>query len=179
MSSGQKPWTVKGVPWKTEAAFYGWVRGQLRRGWSRHPVKNQYLQSLRFKKQNTKGRAVWHITCELCKEDNVMANIEVDHIIPSGKFTSVSDIEGFVHRLYWVTFDTIQCLCKECHRNVTYAQSKGISVEEAKFARLVIQVMKLPVKGLKGWMKKRNLQYITPKPENESIIREYLKGENK
>lgn len=119
------PWNVPGSPWKTESAFWSWVRGQLRRGWNRHPVKHLYLQSKRYKANNGKGRETWHCTCENCGESFKQADIQVDHINPSGSFKCDADIEGFVKRLYFITFDDIQILCSECHKKKSYEERYG------------------------------------------------------
>lgn len=120
-----KPWQVEGSPWKTESAFWSWVRGQLRRSWNRHPVKHLYLQSKRYKKKNEKGRETWHVDCENCLQTFKQAATQVDHIEPSGSFKRDEDIERFVKRLYFVTFEDLQILCKECHLDKTYYERYG------------------------------------------------------
>jgi len=29
----------EGTPWRTKSEFYVWLRGLLRRGWSKHPLR--------------------------------------------------------------------------------------------------------------------------------------------
>lgn len=120
-----KPWEVPGSPWKTESAFWSWVRGQLRRGWNIHPIKHLYLQSKRHKKKNERGREIWHITCENCDNCFKKADIQVDHIEPSGSLKCDEDIERFVKRLYFITFDDLQLLCDECHKDKSYRERYG------------------------------------------------------
>ena len=39
LSVGKEPWEQCPDVWKTKAMFFQWMRGQMRRAWSRHPVK--------------------------------------------------------------------------------------------------------------------------------------------
>tara|TARA_R110002167_G_C12643272_1_gene648553 strand:- start:335 stop:883 length:549 start_codon:yes stop_codon:yes gene_type:complete len=172
--SDNKPWNVKGVPWKTEAAFYGWVRGQLRRGWTRHPVKNLLIQNNRFKKDNGKGRLTWHLDCSKCKKATPQTKIQIDHIHPAGSLKTTEDIGKFVERLYFVTFDTIRPLCIPCHEVVTLAERKGMTFDEAKVEKEVINIMKKSVVNLKMWLSKHNLEYLTPKPSNIDQVRRII-----
>ena len=169
-----KPWDVKGVPWKSEAAFYGWVRGQLRKGWTRHPVKNLLIQNNRFKKDNGKGRMTWHLNCSQCKVATPQTKIQIDHINPAGSLKTTEDIGKFVERLYFVTFDTIRPVCIPCHEVITFAERKGISFEDAVIEKEVICIMKKGVLELKEWLKSHNKEYLTPKPANIHNVREII-----
>lgn len=173
------PWDVPGVPWKTEAAFYGWVRGQLRKGWSRHPVKNLLIQNNRFKKDNGKGRKTWHLECDICKQDTPQTKIQIDHIHPAGSLKTTEDIGKFVERLYFVTFDTIRPLCIPCHEIITFAERKGITFEEAIIEKQVVDIMKKSVHDLKIWLQHRHEEYLTPKPLNKDVIRRVLNVQNR
>lgn len=133
-----KPWDMPGVPFKTEGAFWNWVKGVLRKGWSRHPVKVQYMRSIRFKAplgrvttKNPKGM-VWAINCEICNECVRESKAQCDHIRPSELERWYNDIDAFVKRMYFVTFDDLQGLCIPCHEIKTYADKKGCSFEESK-----------------------------------------------
>jgi hypothetical protein len=172
------PWDVKGVPWKSEAAFYGWVRGQLRKGWSRHPVKNLLIQNNRFKKDNGKGRMTWHLNCEQCKKATPQTKIHVDHLLPStvGGLKTEADFGRFIYRLYFVSFEDLQLLCIPCHDIKTYSERKGCSFEEAVIEKQVICIMKKGVLDLKKWLSDHNEEYLTPKPLNADTIRRILNG---
>ena len=140
-----RPWEVEGSPWKTESAFMSWVRGCLRKGWSRHPVKHLYKNSRRFKAPvGRNGREVFATTCEICNEVFRSSETEVDHINPASTFTDIDrDATGFIKRLYFIDFDTIRELCKPCHKIVTLAEKKGIAFEEAAVEKELIEFGKL------------------------------------
>ena len=172
------PWDVPGVPWKTESAFYGWVRGQLRKGWSRHPVKNLLIQNNRFKKDNGKGRKTWHLECSICKEDTPQTKIQIDHIHPAGSLKTTEDIGKFVERLYFVTFDTIRPVCIPCHEVLTFAERKGITFDEAVVEKQVVDIMKKNTPNLKKWLLDRGEEYLTPKPLNKDVVRRVIQCTN-
>lgn len=174
-----KPWLVKGVPWKTQSAFESWVRGQIRRGWSRHPVKNLYIQNHRFKKDNGKGRLTWHVECEQCKQDFPQSKTQVDHLLPStvGGLKTSEDWGRLVTRMYYVTFDDIQILCKPCHDVKTYSERKNITFNEAVIEKQVVEIMKKSLHDLKIWLSDRHEAYLTPKPLNKDVVRRLLKDD--
>jgi hypothetical protein len=171
----KEPWKVKGAPWKTEAAFYSWIRSQLRRGWSRHPIKNLYLQQNRFKSQNDKGRVVWHLECEQCKIDTPQTKIQIDHLIPAGSLKTTGDLGQFVERLYFVTFDTIRALCIPCHEVITFGERNKIEeFAVAAIEKECVRVMRLNIHELKTWLHNRHEEYVTPKKENIHTVRRLL-----
>lgn len=173
--SKHKPWLVRGAPWKTEAAFYSWIRSQLRKGWSRHPVKNLYLQNNRFKSLNERGRITWHLECEHCRKNTPQTKIQVDHLNPAGSLKTTEDLGKFVERLYFVTFDTIRVLCIPCHQTITYAEKKGLSFEDAKIEKQVVDIMKKSKHDLEMWLQDRHEKYVTPKGDNKDTVRRLLK----
>ena len=146
--TAKQPWTVPGVPWKTESGFWVWVRGILRKGWSGHPVKIEYinLHRKRIKNPNVKTAKrfpeVWGMKCEICNVDHLQSNIEIDHVGDSATFTGLSDTESYVQHLYLVDFESLRALCKPCHSVVSHAQNKGIAFEEAVIEKKVIEVEK-------------------------------------
>lgn len=147
MASKREPWKVPGVPWKTEAAFWSWVRGVLRSGWSKHPVKIEYINHHRKRiknpKQNKRFPTVWGMECAVCKKDTVQSEIEIDHISEtSGKFTCLEDTKSYVEHLFLVDFSCLRAVCKPCHKIISYSQSKEISFEEAQAEKKAIAFCK-------------------------------------
>lgn len=171
-----KPWEVKGAPWSTESAFYSWVRGQLRRGWSKHPIKNLLIQNNRFKKDNGKGRHTWHLECSICKEDTPQTKIQVDHIIPAGSLNTTEDIGKFVERLYFVTFDTIRIVCIPCHEIITHQERYNLpTFFEAMIDKKVVQIMKT-TDSAKKFLSAYGVDYVTPKEANRDTVRSLVRS---
>lgn len=131
--SSKKIWG-EGTPWKTQAAFWTWVRGCLRRSaWNRHPVKLALLKEKRYKAPLGKGgKEVWACRCAICGEEKRQAECQVDHIIPAGSLKSVEDITPFVTKLLFVLPEDIRVVCKWCNSVHAYADRYGVTFEEAK-----------------------------------------------
>lgn len=137
--------------WTDEKAYLNWLRSSVRRIWTKHPVKINYIQAHRYKsnlgkkiKKNPNGM-VWACTCESCGGTFRQTDCQVDHIDGGYGF---SDWEGFIEwqkRILWVSFDDIRIVCKGCHSIITHAQRKGISFDEAKLDKKVIEFGKLKV----------------------------------
>lgn len=172
------PWDMKDTPWRTEAAFWAWVRGQLRKGWMRHPVKHLFVKQNRFKSQNRRGKMTWHLVCASCEKQTPQTEIHVDHKNGWNSFTKKSDIAEFVQRLYFVTYDDLQILCIPCHKIKTYQERMQLD----KFSDAAIhleakQVMKKNTKELKTWLENHGEEYLTPKPKNFETVLRILKDD--
>lgn len=125
-------WDKEYTPWKTEAQFLNWIRGGLRRLWSRHPVKGELKKKNRKKMQNDRGNEVWHCLCSICESWYVQNDVEVDHIAPNPPFTKLEHIHDYTKNLLTTDIDGLQLVCKSCHKIKTYAERYGYAFEEAK-----------------------------------------------
>ena len=146
-----EPWEQCPTVWKTKAAFFQWMRGQMRRAWSRHPVKVAYMSQHRTRvplgrvtTKNPQGM-VWGCECEHCHQQFKQTECEVDHIDAAGSFKGWEDFEAWMTKLMHINFDSIRVVCKECHRIISYAERRGISFDEARQAKQVIAFTKTSV----------------------------------
>lgn len=146
------PWEEDGSPWKSEAEFVGWVRGVLRKGWSRHPIKLELLKRSRKRivNPNPKNRKrfpeIWGQTCAVCQQEKPQGDCEVDHISETGgKFKSLEDAVTYLKHLMMVNFKSLRIVCKPCHKIISHAQRMGVTFEEAEAQKKVIEIMKRPV----------------------------------
>jgi len=123
----------KSSPWKTEAAFWTWVRGGLRRSaWNRHPVKLSILKEARYKAPiGVNGKDVWACRCAVCGEEKRQAECQVDHIIPAGSIKCIEDITPFVTKLLFVLPEDLRVVCKWCNSVLAYAERYGLTFEKA------------------------------------------------
>ena len=133
--------------WKTESAFMSWIRGGVRRSlWSKHPVKLEFIKRNRIKipNPNPKGKVaeVWGGVCSLTGDVHILANLEVDHITGNHSLRVLSDIENFIKGIVLITLDDLQFVSKEAHKIKSYAEKQGISFEEAKIEKEVIEIIK-------------------------------------
>lgn len=146
--ASKQPWLCEGSPWKTEAAFWTWVRGVLRKGWNVHPIKIEFINRFRKRIKNPveKNRKrfpeCWGMTCELCKKDTPQKDIQIDHKGDSHSFTGLHDAASYMAHLFLIDYDSIRPLCTTCHKIVNNAQSKGLTFEESRIDKEVIRLTK-------------------------------------
>lgn len=112
------PRTRAGGTW-TEAQFFNWIRGALRRAATRWPVKFHVLNEAKYVVEGQRHR--FEYECAGCGEGFKGSDVEVDHVVPAGSLLSFDDIPAFVERLFCEA-DGLQVLCKGCHRAKTNAE---------------------------------------------------------
>ena len=146
-----EPWEQCPDVWKTKPAFFQWMRGQMRRAWSRHPVKVSYMHNHRERvplgrvtTKNPEG-LIWGCRCEHCQQLFKQTECEVDHIEGAGSFKGWEDFEEWMVKLMHINWNSIRVVCKECHRIISYAERMHITFEEAKLEKEVIAFTKLPI----------------------------------
>lgn len=174
------PWEAKDSPWKTESAWWGYLRGCLRKAWSRNPIKLNLIKKKRrqIPNPNPKGKKefVFGFDCDVCSGTFVLSEGEVDHIEPAGSLKSIEDIRGFVERLLFVTEDDLRLVCKGCHKAITYAEKTGMSFDEAKIEK---EAIRLGNEGLdKQWLLDHNLVPTSSKAKRREQIIQFLKEQN-
>lgn len=146
--SDRKPWLCDGSPWKTESAFYNWIRGVLRKGWKVHPIKIEFINRNRKRIKNPNEKSAkrfpecWGMTCDICKVDTVQANIQIDHRGDSGTFTKLEDAPAYMAHLFLIDYESIRPLCLACHSVVSHSQNTGMSFEDAKIDKKAIEMMR-------------------------------------
>ena len=143
-----KPWE-ESAAWKTEASFYAWLRGQLRRSvWSHYPPKNEYKASmLRPATEDDYAKGVSPRTkkvgqCYLCKNWFPASHLQVDHLDQAGSLRCEDDITPFIKNLACMK-DNMRLSCKPCHETKTLADKLGITFEQAIIEKKIIAQMKL------------------------------------
>lgn len=133
--------------WKSKAMFFSFIKGIVRRGWVRHPVKIKLINKLRkqIPNPNPKGKkpTVWGATCEICGNDFVIGDMEVDHKQnETANLVQLSDIQSCAEMLLCVVEDDLRLICKGCHSTHSYSQKMGIPFEEAVIEKKIIALMK-------------------------------------
>ncbi len=171
------PWGDCPDIWKDEKAYMSWLRSAARRIWSKSPVKIEYKKSRRYKapvgkrtKRNPKGM-VFVSDCELCGVQS--RKCEVDHIEGAGSFTNWNEFTVWLKKLLFVSFEDIRELCHECHGIVSHAQKTGLSFEEAKREKRVIELGKMKADKLKKFLLDKG--YDSSRISNQKLRRECLR----
>ena len=158
--------------WKTESSFMSWLRGGIRRIWAKHPVKLDFIKQNRVKipNPNPNGRVktVWGGKCALTGEYFVLNELECDHKVGNSSLKSVEDIQSFVEGVLLVTADDLQLVSKEAHKIKSYAEKQGISFEEAKIEKEVIEIIKQ--KKEKEYLQEHQLPVSSTKSARRATI---------
>lgn len=126
----------------TESAYLAWIRSALRSKSLRWPPRNEAIKLARrvYKGPNKLQR--WEHECAICKQWYKGKDICVDHYPkPAGSILSVDDIGQFVNNLY-CEVENLRVLCVPCHSVHTLAEKQGISFEEAKVEKEILERMK-------------------------------------
>ena len=98
----------------TEAAFFGWIRSQLRRASMKWRPIGECKRKGRRPYKGPDKRRKWEYQCSNCREFFKGTDIQVDHIKPCGTLTSMSDLPTFVGNLFCEA-DGLQLLCRGCN----------------------------------------------------------------
>jgi len=162
------PWDIPGMPYKTEAGYFSFIRGLLRKGWSRHAVKTAFVKLVRKRVPKGKnGRVVWGGVCNICRKEFHKADMQVDHIKPAGSCRSYEEVATFTHGLFHVVFDDLQYVCIPCHQKVTNMERWGCTREEVPaytaFSKFNNSKMKKADK--EAWLRKRNIEPASTVPK--------------
>jgi len=175
-AEGHSPWVKYPLHWKSEAAYWAWLRGNLRRMWLRWPprielkkekrvsVKVYELKGTRrilkrYKTGKRKGKPVtrYEVECEQCKKTFAQNKVEADHIEPAGSCNNAVEAVTFLYRLL-CDKENLRMVCKGCHGIITYAEKMNITFEEAEVEKRVIQLTKTSVNSVDK-QKKQLLKY--------------------
>lgn len=149
----KEPWEECPEVWPTQAKYFEWIRGQMRRAWSRHPVKIKFINANRFKAalgkkgpKNPDGKMVWCGVCAHCHGTYTFKQLQVDHIHGAGSFRGWADFTEWMMGLMHINVDGLQFMCKQCHDTKTYADTHDLLFEDAEIEKQVILWLKsIPV----------------------------------
>lgn len=160
----KKPWlTPEGKKiWKTEAAYWGWLRGAMRRIWADYPVRKEWKgrqlrpvtpEERKLKKFHTSTKNVGQ--CFYCKEWFPGSRLECDHRESSDGCTSKETAESFLWYCGGGVGDDWVLACKPCHQAKTHAERRGIGILEAIADKQAIVICK--EKRDRLWLKERGV----------------------
>ena len=182
MTTLKTPWG-EGTPWKSSVAFFTYLRGCLRKAWSRNPIKLEVLKKKRKRISNPNPRGaikeVWGFDCAVCEKTLPLKEGQVDHIVPAGSLTRVEDIQGFVQRLLFVREEDLRLVCKDCNSTLAYAERQGLSFEEAQLQKRVITITKKPAAEIKAWLLAKGCTPASNAAARRKQIKEVLENEQR
>lgn len=118
------------------------VRSAIRQAWMKSNTKLAYLYMNTIPDMDDSTRTKWLFKCEMCGEMFKLNEVEVDHKQGHNKFTSTEDFVEYFQNILMVGFDDLQILCKTDHSIKSLSESLGISFEEARLEKQVIEICK-------------------------------------
>lgn len=178
MTNRINPWEhrhAEAVNWKTKSSYFSWLRGQIRRIWADNPLRKEWKKSkLRPVTMQEKIDKVFHSStknvaqCYVCGEWLAGSKLEVDHLVGESSCVDFDTSEEFLWHCAADNPDNWGLICKPCHKNKTYAERYGLTMEEAKATKKAIEIEK--EKRVEGTLKKLG---ITP-ASNSKLRRKQL-----
>ena len=136
----KKPWESEEgkIVWETEADYWTWLRGGLRRLWSDYPLRKAWKKTqLRPVTDQERKDKIFHPStknvgqCVFCKNWMAGSKLECDHIIESEGCTDKATAEKFLWHCGGQTGDNFQLACKPCHKVKSFAEARNIPFEAA------------------------------------------------
>lgn len=180
-----EPWMQLPEVWPTEASYFNWIRGAMRKAWCRHPVKVSYMNLHRFKAplgrvtfKHPKGTPVWATHCETCGKLKKVGDTEVDHIVRAGGCKSWEEFYPWIKSLLHINHESLAIICKTCHRIKSYAEQHNLTFEEAKLAKKVIAFMKQPSSFQRKWLYQKGfgIEDVRNEKARKAAYTRYLKA---
>lgn len=144
----KEPWEIHSDIWRNQTAFFTYLRGHLRLLWSRYPAKLKWKSTqLVAPPKGYTGRAKKLGVCYYCSESFSASSLEVDHVLQAGQCNSWETSQQFLRNLLDCN-DNWVLACKPCHKVKSYSEAHNLTFEQARQAKLVIEILKAPVKEI-------------------------------
>lgn len=110
----------------TEAAYWGWIRSNLRRMSLRwkpiYGVLKDCKRPVTAADRNKWGNRIKFVhQCSKCSQWFPKKLVEVDHIIPCGSLKTPEDVGPFIMRLLCER-PGLRLLCSPCHVTITHQE---------------------------------------------------------
>lgn len=136
------------------------LRACIRKAWQFHPMKRLYKESKvrRIKNPRPNPRKGFEYVkgyeCEICGREFVERDVEVDHKMGHNKFTHINSFSDYAFNILHIAPEDIQILCAypdtdvrsrvqhSCHKIKSYAESSGLTFEQATVIKKVIAIEK-------------------------------------
>jgi hypothetical protein len=169
--SDLEPWECCDA-WETEAQYFNWIRGAMRKAWCRHPVKITYMNAHRFKAPLGKitfkypnGTPVWATHCETCGKLFKVGKCEVDHKARAGGCKSWDEFNVWIKSLLHINLESLAIICKPCHYIKSYAEQHDMTFEEARIAKKAIAFMKQKAPAQIKWLEAKGFSSVDTQNE--------------
>lgn len=163
----------------TESAYLAWIRSTLRSKSLRWPPRGKALELARRPYKGPNKLQKWEYKCAICGEWFKAKEVIVDHFPKAaGSILCVADIGQFAENLFCET-DNLRVLCVADHDIHTLADKQGISFEDARIEKRIIDKMKS--KDLLAYLAEHGYTgaSVSNSIKRKTLVTKIIKGELK
>lgn len=136
----------------TESAWLAWIRSALRSKSLKWKPRGDTLEAARRPYKGANKLQKWEYQCAICKKWYKAKEVIVDHFPKAaGSILKFEDIGEFCNNLFCDSTN-LRVLDKQCHDCHTLAEKNGITFEEAKLEKEIIEFCKKPTKEIVAFL---------------------------
>lgn len=155
-----KPWLYKGSIWETKAKYYNWVRGSLRRLWTKYPIANSFKNSM-CRKATKEDITKYHLhpntkligQCYVCRQWFPKSKLQIDHTEPAGSCNSYESAHAFLDAQVMYPPEKMGLICHKDHKIKSHADNYGMTFGEAREDKRRIAFFNQPLPDVKKQLK--------------------------
>lgn len=161
------------------------VRKAIDSAWMTAAHKLVFLEDKVIPDMDTATRTKWLIECNNCGNMFKLTDVNVDHVVGEFPCTSREEFMSYLLSRLDVNFDDLQILCVDipkknhtgCHQIKTLSERLGITFDEAKIEKVVIEVCKMKAAQIDVWLKERGATCAKNPKARRDKVREVLKND--
>lgn len=161
------------------------IRKAIDSAWMTAAHKLVFLEDRVIPDMDDSTRTKWLIRCNICEKLFKLDEVQVDHRIGEFPCTNRDEFQSYLLSRLDVGFDDLQILCADipkknhigCHQIKTLGERYGLSFDDAKIEKQVIDLMKKKASEIDKWLLDKGVKVGKNKEARRNAIREILKRE--
>lgn len=161
------------------------IRKAIDSAWMTAAHKLVFLEDRVIPDMDDSTRTKWLIECNICKGLFKLTDVNVDHRIGEFACTNRDEFQSYLLSRLDVGFDDLHILCVDnpkknhigCHQIKTLGERYGLSFDDAKVEKQVIDLMKKKASEIDKWLLDKGVKVGKNKEARRNAIREILKRE--
>jgi len=162
------------------------VRKAIDSAWMTAAHKLVFLEDRVVPDMDDSTRTKWLIQCNICKGMFKLTDVNVDHRIGEFPCTNREEFQSYLLSRLDVGFDDLQVLCVDipkknhigCHQIKTLGERFGLSFEDAKVEKQVIEIMKKKASETDAWLLDKGVKVSKNKDARRDAVREIIRQES-
>lgn len=158
------------------------VRKAIDSAWMTAAHKLVFLEDKVIPDMNPETRTKWLIECNNCGNMFKLTDVNVDHVVGEFPCTNREEFMSYLLSRLDVSFDDLQILCVDipkknhtgCHQIKTLSERLGITFEEAKIEKVVIEICKMKAGEIDAWLAERGVKTAKNPIARRDAVRQCL-----